>query len=174
MINRIISEDGRERARQFMRDFANLNTQERGGGSPFSGARAYRSTLQSITTGGGSYTAIQFSGVYYDTDGYFDVSNNTRLTAPATGYYRVTAHLGWAVNSTGRRDAYIEASENIQALSMWPTASASLSMWQNMSTDVYMVAGEYARLMVAQTSGGNLSVLNNNPYSPILCIHRIG
>lgn len=54
----------------------------------FSGCVLTKSATQAITTG--TETAVSFDGEVFDTDAYHDNStNNTRLTAPATGYYHV-------------------------------------------------------------------------------------
>lgn len=62
-----------------------------GGGSvssAFSGAVLTKSSTQSIGTA--TATAISFDGEVYDTDDYHsNVTNTTRLTAPADGYYLV-------------------------------------------------------------------------------------
>lgn len=57
----------------------------------FSGARALRTTNQSIS--GGSATALSFESVEFDTDGYWSAGNPTRFTAPRTGVYIVTGHF---------------------------------------------------------------------------------
>lgn len=54
----------------------------------FSGAVLTKSGTQSVDSA--SETAISFDGEVFDTDAYHDNStNNTRFTAPATGYYLV-------------------------------------------------------------------------------------
>jgi len=57
-------------------------------GGVFSGAQVYITSNQSIGTGS---TLVNFGGEKYDSDSYHDNStNNSRLTVPADGKYRLT------------------------------------------------------------------------------------
>lgn len=59
------------------------------GGLAFSGASLTKSSTQSINPS--TEVAVTFDGEVFDTDSYHDnVTNNTRLTVPATGRYLVT------------------------------------------------------------------------------------
>lgn len=141
------------------------------GGSVFSGARLTRNGLQTIPNFTGTSTAIAFDLEDYDTDDYHDIAiDNDRLIVPFDGFYRFTAMIRWGVNATGSRSSYIAHSINGIIVSInHPTASGTLSIDQNMSIDYYMNSGEYVRLFVEQTSGGNLNI-----FSPALCVQRLG
>jgi len=79
------------------------------GGLGTSGARVYRSTTQSLPDG--VYTPLSWDTTLRDDEGYWDVSNPTRLTAPSDGWYVFTAGFNtssaptsvrtkWQVNGT--------------------------------------------------------------------------
>lgn len=55
-----------------------------------SGARVYRSTNQSVSSG---FTAIQFNTEIYDVGDYFDAGTPTHLTIPEDGYYFISGGI---------------------------------------------------------------------------------
>src|SRR5688500_17085346 len=65
-------------------------------------ARAYRTTNQSIPTGG-SPTAIIFDTQRYDTYDMWDAGAPTRLTCTREGMYFSWGGARWASNATGVR-----------------------------------------------------------------------
>lgn len=75
-----------------------------GGGSTFVGARANRSTTQSVPDA--TWTAVAFDAEDFDTNTFHDTATNpSRFTVP-TGYagkYRVTGLALWEANTTAQR-----------------------------------------------------------------------
>ena len=137
------------------------------------GARVYDASNQSITTA--TETAMAQDSEMYDTGGYHDNStNNSRLTAPVTGYYNITGHIRFAGNATGLRwigiregGATYIARQHAQEVE---ASAVSLSV----SADYYLAAAEYVELIVYQSSGGNLDVQTAAEYSSRFAINRIG
>lgn len=128
----------------------------------FIGCRVYSSSAQSVANS--TDTAAAFANESYDTDGFHsNVTNNNRITIPAglTGYYRITANIGFATNSSGRRifqvrlngGASLCAGEMTPALGVEPTGTV---------TDTFLLsAGDYIDLLLFQNSGGSLNTSGN-------------
>lgn len=71
-----------------------------GGSATFSGALV-KKALDQAAADYTTITPIAFDEEVYDTDGYHDnVTNNSRLTIPTTGYYRLTGQVGIGAFST--------------------------------------------------------------------------
>ena len=125
----------------------------------FSGCRVYKSAVQSITSG--AYNYATFDTEAYDTDNYHNnVTNNTRLTVPTDGYYRVSWHVSWALGA-GITDCWFiinGATGDRYAGQETPNMSVSNTVQSNGSTTVYMTAGQYVELMPFQTSGAGLNI----------------
>lgn len=120
-----------------------------GGGGAFSGCRAYKSTTQSI---GSSPTVVTFDLENYDTDTYHDNStNNSRLTVPSTGYYRITASAPTATNTAFRASLRVDGTTTIQATG-GGNAGASADNGPLITTDYYLTAGQYVEFLVAYLS----------------------
>lgn len=123
----------------------------------FSGASVYASASQNITSG--SWQAITYNTEDYDTDGYHStVSNTSRLTATATGYYHVSGTLNFTTNSTGLR--YLRFFKNgtteYMRMPMVPTGSSELTVLQ-ISMTLLLNVGDYIELMAFQGSGSTLA-----------------
>jgi hypothetical protein len=131
----------------------------------FSGARLTKSSTQSVATG--TETAITFDGEDYDTDSYHDNStNNTRLTAPATGYYMV----GGSAEVLGLNVSYKYVIVRIRANgtnedgdgrnrthSMADAANSAFPS-SPFSRVVYLAAGEYVELTLEHNAGASYNV----------------
>lgn len=175
MLSEIRREDGQEKLKQFLQDFQNLNTQEAvGGGGAFSGALVYRTIGVTITTA--TETPIPFDNELYDVGGYHDNSvNNTRLTVPADGYYRVTGHLGYLAATTGLRDMYLKVNAtNYIALARLNPISGTSPTYLQAAADWFFSVGDYVELVALHTRGSNLNINPNNYYGCTLSIARMG
>lgn len=141
---------------------------------PFSGARVYSSTNQSIAND--TSVTIPFDSESYDTDSYHDNStNNDRLTIPQDGYYRVGCNVGWLGNATGYRDARIRINGTITiVISRVAPVSGGASTDHQALADYFLSAGDYIIAEVRQTSGGALTLLGIAPGLTSFFIHRIG
>lgn len=137
----------------------------------FSGARVYNSANISISTG--TSTALTFNSERYDTDSYHDTGSNTsRLTAPATGYYRITGIVRWASNATSYRQIGIQLNGGaFIAFVIGPPASTVCV--QIVTCDYQLSAADYVELAVRQDTGGALNVDASANYSPEFMISRL-
>lgn len=138
------------------------------GNITFSGARCYKSTTQSITS---TLTVVTFDVESYDTDGYHDnVTNNSRLTVPTTGYYRITGSAPTASNTAARAQIRVDGSTVIAATGVG-NSGASTDNGPVLTTDYYLTAGQYVEFLVAyvSTTSNAASGLGGTFFS----IHRI-
>lgn len=131
-----------------------------GSAPAFSGCVLTKSATQAITTA--TETAVSFDGEVFDTDNYHDnTTNNTRLTAPATGYYMV----GGSVELDGLADAKNAivrirkqgTNANGDGRARGHTAFTDpLSL--AFSRIVYLESGQYVELTVEHNRGSNSNV----------------
>ena len=135
-------------------DTIELEAASGGGPAAFSGARVRRTTNTTLSSGSWQFFA-GWDAELFDPASYHDNStNNTRLTAPVSGYYHVFAHLpytgsiatqvalGVVVNNASA-DATVLRSDNDGG---YGTAAVS--------GVVYMDAGDYVRVSYYVQSGG--------------------
>jgi len=140
------------------------------------GARVYRSSAQSITSG--SNNTVTFNSERYDRGGFHSLISNTgRLTVPtgANGLYLIGASIAWASNVNGNRQLAIGlngTSTLICALRFSATALDTRAQTVNCVYD--LVAGDYVICLVYQNTGGNLNVNSSNNYSPEFWIQKVG
>jgi hypothetical protein len=114
-------------------------------------ARVTRGSAQSIPDS--LNTSLAFDQERYDTAGVHDnVTNNSRLTAPVTGIYAVTAQFSWGASGTGIRVGGIM--KNGSALITRSEQQAGDDD-ENVTTQVRLAAGDYVEVVVLQTNGGN-------------------
>jgi hypothetical protein len=121
-------------------------------GGAFNGARVYKSSGQSITS---TLTVVTFDSESYDTDTYHDnLTNNSRLTVPSTGYYRITGIVATDGNTASRAQIRVDGTTLIASLGEG-NAGASVQNGTIVSTDYYLTAGQYVELLGAFTSSTN-------------------
>jgi hypothetical protein len=127
-------------------------------GSAFNGASVYKTATQAIAHN--TATTITFNAESYDTNTYHDnVTNNSRLTVPSTGYYLVNALVQYDGNSTGYRDIIL-LKNGSQVTYFARGADATTTgygpMW--ITRYVYLAANDYLTLTTYQTSGISLNL----------------
>jgi hypothetical protein len=121
-------------------------------------ARVTRSSAQSIPDS--LNTSLAFDQERYDTAGVHDnTTNNSRLTAPVTGIYAVTAQFTWG-GSAGPGSRFAGLMKNGSTLIARSQELAGDDD-ENITTQVRLAAGDYVEVLVLQTSGGNLTVAGN-------------
>jgi len=144
-----------------------------GGGGYTQGARARRTTDQTITTG--TPTVIAFDTQDYDTDGIWEgVTNPSRLTCQTTGVYLITGGGYWAgATGGGQRSVYIYLNGATQVAGMILTPSAN-GQGLNATALLSLTAGDYVQLLVYHDRGSNLAVSYYAQWSPVLSMQRVG
>ena len=119
-------------------------------------ARITQSSGTSLNTS--TQTFINFNTEDYDTAGFHDnVSNNTRLTVPENGTYRITANFGLAASSSGIRDVriYKNGTTDLANIALDPPSSGAFRI--NLTAIASLVSGDYVELRGFQSSGGSLT-----------------
>lgn len=120
----------------------------------------WQNTGQNLTTS--VTTAVALDSEVQDSDGGHDtVTNNSRYTAPKTGWYHCSGSVSFPINGTGRRIVVfrvngVSGSAGPQA-ELPPSASTVTTVTQE--TEVFLNAGDYVELYALQTSGGTLTLL---------------
>jgi hypothetical protein len=121
-------------------------------------ARVTRTSAQSIPDS--LNTSLAFDQERYDAAGVHDnATNNSRLTAPVTGIYAVTAQFTWG-GSAGAGSRFAGVMKNGSTLIARSQELAGDDD-ENITTQVLLAAGDYVEVQVLQTSGGNLPVAAN-------------
>jgi hypothetical protein len=121
-------------------------------------ARVTRTSAQSIPDS--LNTSLAFDQERYDTAGLHDnATNNSRLTAPVTGIYAVTAQFTWG-GSAGAGSRFAGVMKNGSTLIARSQELAGDDD-ENITTQVLLLAGDYVEVVVLQTSGGSLAVAAN-------------
>ena len=116
-------------------------------------ARAFHSTTQSIPND--TLTTVALNSEAFDTAGLHNTTvANSRLTAPVSGIYSLTAAANWFVNPTGSRIAQIW--QNGSTLLISDSVAPNQDEDHVLSTIARLSAGDYVELRVQQTSGGDL------------------
>jgi hypothetical protein len=121
--------------------------------------RALATGIQTVASS--SRVVLEFGSEIYDTAEMHSLPAgvNSRLTAPVDGVYRVSANMLWFTNNPSgfrflillRNGAFVEQ--------VFQPGAGELGFSQQLSTDINLLAGQYAEVAVEQDSGSNLSVL---------------
>jgi hypothetical protein len=131
-------------------------------------ARVYRSSTQSVNNI--TWTAITFDSEIRDDGGFHSTSSNTdRMTAPATGWYQISANIEFVASSTGSRMVrfYLNGTTEIARAAL--ASIATYSTFVPLTATYYLTASDYVTCDVFQDSGGSLNVGTSSFYQ----IHRV-
>lgn len=122
-------------------------------------ARVYNSATISHTTSG-SWQTLTFDSERYDTASLHSTSVNTsRMTAPTTGLYTMTANINFAANATGVRGLrFLLNGTTVLAFDLQATAGAGATTAAVISTDYQLTATDYIEVQGFQDSGGALNM----------------
>ena len=118
---------------------------------------------QSIPSG--STTTLVFDAERYDTANMHDNStDNSRLVAPVDGIYTVTAQVGWAANTTGVRELFIDTADGRVAAD--GGVPNNIAFRRTLTTQVRLRAGDYVEARVFQSSGAPLLIEKSDQFTP--------
>jgi hypothetical protein len=125
------------------------------------GAELYRSSNQSISNS--VFTSVTFTtgdgNPILDQNNYYTSSNNTRLTAPHTGWYIITTWIAWNSNNNGQRYHRILVNNTTSIMQSSQLSSAAGNDPNcSMSVVFYLTSGDYVEVQVFQSSGGILTL----------------
>lgn len=128
-------------------------------------ARAFHSASQSIAAS--NDTILAFNSERFDTAAlHGTTTDNSRLTAPISGIYYITAHVAWASNDSGLREVSLKKNgATVIARSQVP-AVTSAGTRQELSTLYRLLAGDFVEVEVYQESGGALNVSSDPQWTP--------
>lgn len=130
--------------------------------------RVYHNIGQTIPNAtGATLTPLVFNTERYDSDTMHDmVANTGRITCKTTGFYALGIHLQWAVNSTGTRQVVLRLNGTTVIAADRQNAIAVDDVQQSLVTHYKLAVNDYIEVLVRQTSGTGLDVVNVNAYSP--------
>lgn len=140
---------------------------------PASYCRLWHSANQSIPHN--SATTLAFNTEVSDTDNFHVTSgDNTRITIPVSGIYRIVANVIYDANTTGLRwvSLYRNAAQWMTCTA-YPVVSPYGTGMQVISDAWNLTANDYIQVKALQTSGGNLNVLSLSQISPFFTCVKI-
>jgi hypothetical protein len=124
------------------------------------GCSIYNSAVQTVANATASL--VSFNSEYFDTNGFHDnATNNSRITIPTgkSGYYLITASLGYNFNATGFRETKILLNgSQLQATYNLVTSVGYTT--QTFACVANLTAADYIQLTTYQSSGGSLDSSN--------------
>lgn len=128
--------------------------------------RVYHSVAQTVPNSPG-VLALAFDSERYDPDGMHSPANPTRLTAVQHGVHRVICNAETVSNATGTRTLDVRMNGETTAIGRDSKMAASSGNTRLLvDTEYEFQIGDYAELVVIQSSGGNLDVAANPKFSP--------
>jgi hypothetical protein len=117
--------------------------------------------------GNGGWTAITFNAAVWQYGAVWSVVNPTRLYAPVSGNYLISAGISFATNSTGARGAAIRLNGATFIRAGMTAAVAGFETHMPSVVKVaQLVAGDYVEVMAYQDSGGALNAVVLGSLSP--------
>lgn len=125
----------------------------------FSGAYAYNSGAQSITSSNIFATIITHDSERYDTDGYHSTSSNTsRMTVTEDGYYAFGGGGAFELNATGiRQIRLIQTGTGNEIIGNSAPGDGNWPTYLSASGEGQFGATDYVELSVIQNSGSSLN-----------------
>lgn len=131
-------------------------------------ARVYRGSTQSVNNI--TWTPITFDNETRDDGGFHSTSSNLdRMTAPATGWYQISANIEFVANNTGSRMVRFFLNGTTEIARAALASIATYSTFVPLTATYYLTAGDYVTCDVFQDSGGSLNVGTGGFYQ----IHRV-
>lgn len=124
----------------------------------------------------GPLTAIVFNQERFDFGNFFDPLVSTMcLTVPAGagGVYQISGSVVWADNATGIRGLSVRVDGlTIASVNQLPNPLTFLTA-QSISTTYQLEPGDCVELVVLQTSGASLGIIDNEANSPEFALVRV-
>jgi hypothetical protein len=128
-------------------------------------ARVTRTAAQSIPSG--TATVINFNAERYDTAAmHNNATNNSRLRAPVTGIYAVTAQVEWEVDMTGNVHRVSVLRNGTTPIADANAVPGDTPLVQQATTEARLQAGDFVQAVVEQASGGDLAVTKDPESTP--------
>jgi hypothetical protein len=112
--------------------------------------------------------ALTFDTERYDTANMHStgiLADTARLVAPVTGIYEISAAILWEDNGVGARGLFLSKNDTT-TLAQERVPAVSTAQGQAISRVTLLQAGDFVKVEVTQTSGGDLDVLKSVERSP--------
>jgi hypothetical protein len=110
-------------------------------------------------------TAIQSTAERYDTAGLHEnATDNTRLTAPVTGIYNVTAQVEWQAGASPSEHELSLKRNDTTTLAI--TSAVINGGQQTVTTQVRLQAGDFVEAIVYHETVPSLNIQASSEYSP--------
>jgi hypothetical protein len=132
----------------------------------FSGCQVYVDNSGSgFDVSDATTTAIEWDAENFDTDSYHDnVTNNTRITVPEAGKYRISLTFVWDVNPwpTGGRVLYQYRVNGVTASSMWiEDLYETVNPARSFSVIADLSASDYIEILVRHGTGATRTLFSD-------------
>ena len=126
--------------------------------------RVLKTANQSLTTS--ITTTITWDSEAHDPYAMHDnVTNNSRITVPYSGYYMITPELSYAANGTGLRLVIVCVNGVEVGRPAVANATATTPTVASLAIARYLNANDYVEIQGWQNSGGALNLLYTGPAS---------
>lgn len=142
---------------------------EAGESMPFSGARVFQSAGQVMPNG--AYAWVTFDSESYDTDGFHDAVNPTRLTVPSDGVYLLSFQYGWTAVINAVTDWTFTKN---RAVNLGRSYKQSWHYYDSAHAIAPLAAGEYVEISLYQASGAPAQFNVTPQQSCYFSISKIG
>ncbi len=130
-----------------------------------------------VTTQSGVEAVLSFDSESFDTANLHAPSSDpTRLTAPVAGVYEITGQVEWDTAAGGSRLLVIRRNDGRRVgVSLIPVPAAANFVYQQVTTQTKLNAGEYVELRATQTSGAPIGIFKGgDEESQNFMMHRVG
>jgi hypothetical protein len=108
---------------------------------------------------------LSFNTERYDTAGLHSTTSNTsRLTAPVTGIYEVTADVRWSGAQFSAGASTVQLRKNGSTIVAWEEDAGNDA--NLVTTTARLAAGDYIEVLVSQLSGSSKTIGSIAEYSP--------
>lgn len=122
-----------------------------------SAVRVMKTAIQ--TFAGETATVITWNTEVFDTDNYHsNVTNNSRLTVPRTGYYSLKSVLSFGVDTSGARVLFYRVNGGTALALSTTTGVSSRDTRLSGTIDLFLTSGDYVEILGLHASGGSLGV----------------
>lgn len=131
-----------------------------------------RSTTQTIPNGDGVSTYLSFDEEIEDSNGMHEsVTNPERITIARTGIYAVSAsRIKFTAHASGYDYCYVVANSNSLLAEEIRAGNALVDNQFHFCIITKLTAADYVRVLVKQTSGGDLDIKRVANLSPLFSV----
>lgn len=138
------------------------------------GVLVYADSVQTVTHD--TDTNIDFdlsNAAAYDHGGFYSAGSPSRLTVPASGYYRAWGHAVWNASSTGYRSVTLKQFDAANALVRFISQSnvagvpTVTTIHDAQHAGIYLNATDYVTFVVRQTSGADRDIQLSSAFALI-------